>query len=259
MANTYAANFGDVVKHGVLCEAVLRERPSRYVESHGGRLDYDLAELEPGPGGVWDFLELAPGDSELDASTYAQLVRRQAGTRGRPGRYPGSIGLAAALLPAASEVVAFELLAASATDLAEGLAAMGRSATVEVADGLTGVCELARPGDLVLLDPFHVHARGNDFTAAEAFAVLATRGVGTILWYAIYDSTESDAWISDLISSNVTCGWRGRLIGDTAEGGLAGCGFLTAHLSSESEIAASSIVEALARTMSPVRPGLRVD
>ncbi len=113
--------------------------------------------------------------------------------------------------------------------------------------------------DLVLLDPFHVQERGADLTAAEAFAVLATRGVRTILWCAIYDPTESDAWIADAIPSNVPCGWRARLIGDTADGGLAGCGFLTPHLSSESETAASSIVEALARTMSPVRPGLRVD
>ena len=258
VANAYAANFGDVVKHGVLCEAVARERPMRYLESHGGRLDYDLAEIEPGPGGVWDLLDLAPDYDQLDECTYVQLIRRSVGTRQRPGTYPGSIALAAALLPEKSEVVAFELVPRSATDLADGLAAMGRSATVQVADGLSGVCELARPGDLVLLDPFHVHARGDDFTAAEAFVRLATRGVGTILWYAIYDSTESDGWIADAVPSSVPCGWQTRLIGDTAEGGLAGCGFLTAHLSSASETAGSLIVEALARAMSAVRPGLRV-
>ena len=49
---------------------------------------------------------------------------------------------------------------------------MGRSATVEVADGLTGVCERARPGDLVLLDPFDVHDRGGACSSVEAFAVL---------------------------------------------------------------------------------------
>lgn len=46
----------------------------------------------------------------------------------------------------------------------------------------------------------------------------------------------------------------GRLIGDTAEGGLPRCAFLTAHLSLGSETAARSIVEALARTMSPTCP-----
>ncbi len=153
--------------------------------------------------------------------------------------------------------MACELVPSSATELAEGLAVMGRSATVEVADGLTGVCERARPGDLVLLDPFHVHVRGEAFSSVEAFAVLATRGVSTILWYAIYDPSESGEWIADSIPSSVPRGWSARLVGDATDGGLAGCGFLTAHLSSES--AAGAIVEALARALSPVRPGLRVE
>lgn len=259
VANTYAANFGDVVKHAVLCEVIVRERPRRYLESHGGRLSYDLADLVPGPGGVWDFLEVASDHDVLNSSAYAEALRREAGTRNDPGRYPGSIALAAQLLPAESDVVAFELVAASATELSEGLAAMGRPATAEVADGLTGVCELARSGDLALLDPFHVHERGDAFSSAEAFTVLATRGVSTILWYAIYDPSESDEWIADTIPSTIARGWSARLVGASSEGGLAGCGFLTAHLSAESETAAGSIVEALARALSPVRPGLRVD
>ena len=258
MANTYAANFGDVVKHAVLCEVVVRVRPRRYLESHGGRLVYDLAGLTPGPGGVWDFLEVTSDDDVLNRSIYAELIRRQAGTRHDPGNYPGSIALAAELLPAESDVVAFELVPASATDLAEGLAAVGRSAIVEVADGLSGVCERARPGDLVLLDPFHVHDRGDGYSSVEAFAVLATRGVSTILWYAIYDPSESNESIADSIPSTVPGGWSARLVGDDTEGGLAGCGFLTAHLSAESEAAASGIVAALARALSAVRPGLRV-
>ena len=259
VANTYAANFGDVVKHAVLCEVIVHERPRRYLESHGGKLDYELAGLVPGPGGIWDFLDVATDHDVLHGSAYASSVRREAGTRRDPGNYPGSIALAAQRLPAESEVVAFEFVPASASGLSEGLAAMGRPATVEVADGLTGVCELARSGDLVLLDPFHVHERGDSFNSAEAFSVLATRGVSTILWYAIYDPSESDEWIVDLIPNTVPRGWSARLVGESTEGGLAGCGFLTAHLSTESETAAGSIVEALARTLSRVRPGLRVD
>lgn len=258
MANTYAANFGDVVKHAVLCEVVVRMRPRRYLESHGGRLVYDLAGLTPGAGGVWDFLEVASDHDILNGSIYAELIRPEAGTRDHPGRYPGSIALAAERLPAESDVIAFELIPASATELAEGLAAMGRSATIEVADGLTGVCEQARPGDLALLDPFDVHDRGNAYSSVEAFAVLATRGVSTILWYAIYDPSETDQWIAESIPITVPRGWSARLIGDGSEGGLAGCGFLTAHLSSESEAAAGAIVEALARALASVRPGLSV-
>lgn len=259
VANTYAANFGDVVKHAVLCEVIVRERPLRYLESHGGTLRYRLADLAPGPGGVWDFLDVASDHDLLDRSAYAESLRDQAGTRTDPGTYPGSIALAAEQLPDESEIVAFELVPTSATELSDGLAAMGRRATVEVADGLTGVCDRARPGDLVLLDPFHVHERGEELSSVEAFSELASRGVGTILWYAIYDPAESDEWIAESIPVTVPRGWSARLVGASTEGGLAGCGFLTAHLSTASETAAGSIVEALARALSRTRPGLNVD
>lgn len=259
MANTYAANFGDVVKHAVLCEVMVRERPVRYLESHGGKLTYDLADLVPGPGGVWDFLELARADEVLSRSAYAQSLRSSAGTRDRPGTYPGSIALAAAHLPAESRVVAFELVPASASELADGLASMGRPATVEVADGLSGVCEVARSGDLAFLDPFDVHERGDALTSAEAFCELAARGLSTVLWYAIYDPSESAAWIEDTITGGTPRGWSARLVGTSAEGGLAGCGFLTANLSAESETAAESLVTALMRALSVVRSGLRID
>ncbi len=258
MANTYAANFGDVMKHAILGEVIAHQQPRRYLESHGGRLEYPLASLEPGPGGVWDFLDLADGSDVLADSVYAQQLAATAGTRSAPGRYPGSIALADAGLPDGAEVVAFELVGSSADDLAEGLAARGRPATVTVADGLAGVCDLARPDDLVLLDPFDVHERGARYSAAEAFSVLAACGVPTLLWYAIYDPDDAGTWISAL-AGGPESGWRCRLIGRTAEGGLAGCGFVTCHLGAAATEAAAAIVTALAAVLAPVRPGLRLD
>jgi len=259
MANTYAANFGDVVKHLVLCEALELERPSRYLESHGGRLDYDLADLDPGPGGVWDFLGVAGDFAALDSSAYARLVRRRAGERARPGRYPGSVAVADAVLPVGAGIVVFELVAESAFSLSEGLRKAGRPAEVRRTDGLVGVCEWARPGDFVLLDPFHVHARSEGMTAAEAWVALASRGVSTVLWYAIYERTESAAWVSDARRSVGEPAWHVRLVGDTADGGLAGCGMLAARLSFDTVLAVGSIVSELARALAVVRPGLRLE
>ena len=113
----------------------------------------------------------------MASSTYGRLIAATAGRREHPGTYLGSIALADVILPEGVEVVAFELVEASAANLRGGLAGRGRPAQVVVADGLTGVCELASPGDLVLLDPFDVHARGEELTSAEAFAGLASRGV----------------------------------------------------------------------------------
>ena len=238
MANTYAANFGDVVKHTVLCEVLVREQPARYLESHGGRLDYDLAEVEPGPGGVWDFIARSAEFDALDSSAYARIIREVAGQRERPGRYPGSVALADALLPTSMEMIVFEL---------------------ERADGLSGVCKTARPGDLVLLDPFHVHERGDELTAVEAFVALASRLVGTILWYAIYEPTDSAAWVAEATRSLDGSAWHARLVGDIPDGGLAGCGFLTAHLSPEAPSAATSVARELTRALAAVRPGLRLE
>ncbi len=259
MANIYAADFGDVVKHAVLCEVLVREQPARYLESHGGRLDYDLADVEPSPGGIWDFIELSVEFDSLAASTFSGIVRDLAGQPEHPGRYPGSIAFADALLPPDAEVVAFELIAASASSLLEGLAERGRSAQVNVADGLRGVCELARPGDLVFLDPFQVHERGEEFTSAEAFVALANRGVRTVLWYAIHEPTDSAGWIAEAIEDLPGTVWQARLIGDTTEAGLAGCGFLAAHLSPVTVVAATKIVQDLAGALAVVRPGLRLE
>ena len=259
MANRYAANFGDVVKHSVLCEALRSEQPMRYVESHGGRFDYDLAELEPGPGGVWDFLSLSGGSDSLSSSAYARIMRDVAGRPDRPGRYPGSVALADALLPAGAEIVVFELVADSGSHLSDGLAERERSGRVIVADGLTGVCESALPGDFVLLDPFDVHARGEAFTSADAFGTLAARGVATVLWYAIYEPTASATWVSQAIGDLAGAVWHVRLVGDTTDGGLAGCGFLASHLLPDTVSAASTLVSDLASALAVVRPGLRVE
>lgn len=119
MGNEYASNFGDVVKHAVLSTAIEHERPVRYLESHGGRLTYDLAGLTPGRGGVWDFLDVAAQDPALQASAYAKLLRSLAGTADEPGIYPGSVALADALLPTGAEVLAFDLVDSSAVSLRE--------------------------------------------------------------------------------------------------------------------------------------------
>jgi hypothetical protein len=53
--------------------------------------------------------------------------------------------------------------------------------------------------------------------------------------------------------------WHARLIGDIPDGGLAGCGFLTAHLSPEAVSAATTVARELTRALAAVRPGLRLE
>lgn len=258
MANTYAANFGDVVKHTLLGAVVAHERPQRYLESHGGRLDYRLDELDPGPGGVWDFLDAAPGEPALDGCAYTRLVRASAGARDAPGTYPGSIAVADALLPAGATVVAFEFVADSAASLAGGLRSRGRDAQVIVGDGLAGVVGSAAAGDLVLLDPFDMYARGGRFDSPGAFEELARRGVKTLLWYALYVPGEHAVWSEGVAARLARRPWHARFMGDEAVGGLAGCGWLAANLAPQTEEALAELGYALTRALAPTRTGLAV-
>lgn len=258
MANEYASNFGDVVKHTVLGAAIEHEQPARYVESHGGRLEYDLAELVPGRGGVWDFLEVAARNPALEASAYATLLRPLAGTADEPGIYPGSVALADALLPRDAEVLAFDLVESSAVSLREGLAARGRPATVTVGDGLQGVLDAARRGDLVLLDPFHVtDARPAGPNSVDAFAILAERGVATLLWYGLFQPDEPIHWTQDLRGRVERPLWRAELSRPDADAGLAGCGLLGANLAERTEAKLTWLASDLGRALETKVAGLR--
>jgi len=259
MANEYASNFGDVVKHAVLGAAIERERPARYVESHGGRLDYDLAGLTPGRGGVWDFLEAAAGSPALAESAYARVLRPLAGAVNDPGIYPGSIALADALLPSGAEVVAFDLVESSATSLREGLAARGRGATVTVGDGLQGAVDSARRGDLVLLDPFHVTDAGpTGLDSADAFTILAERDVATLLWYAVFQPNEPVRWTHDVRAHVARPLWQAEFSCDEFEAGLAGCGLLGANLTERTATEITMLASELCRALEATVAGLRV-
>ena len=258
MANEYASNFGDVVKHIVLSAAIEHEQPTRYVESHGGRLDYGLAELVPGRGGVWDFLELAAQNPALEASAYARALRPLAGTADEPGIYPGSVALADALLPKGAEVLAFDLVESSAISLRVGLAARGRPATVPVGDGLQGVLDEARQGDLVLLDPFHVaDADGAGPSSVDAFAVLAERRVATLLWYGVFQPDEPIHWTQEVRGRLERLLWRAEFSCGDTDAGLAGCGVVGANLAERTEAELTRLAFDLGHALETKVAGLR--
>jgi 23S rRNA A2030 N6-methylase RlmJ len=258
MANDYASNFGDVVKHTVLGAAIEDERPTRYMESHGGRLDYDLAGLVPGRGGVWDFLEVSAQNPALEASAYAKLLRRLAGTADEPGVYPGSVALADALLPKGTEVLAFDLVESSAASMRDGLAIRGRPATVTVGDGLQGVVSMARQGDLVLLDPFQVTDAGPaGLNSVDVFAVLAERSVATLLWYGLFQPSEPIDWTQDVRGRLERPLWRVEFSCRDAAAGLAGCGVLAANLAERTETELTRLASDLGHALQTKVAGLR--
>ena len=260
MANTHPANLGDVVKHVVLCAALEAAEPTRYLESHGGRATYDLAGIDTGVGGIWDFLAAAPKSSPLGDGPYARLERAGAGTQQSSGTYLGSTALAHALLPEASTIHVAEINPESAGDLEAYFVSEGRRGFVHPGDGVDFVCNSAQPGDVVLLDPFDVtdEMSPEGRTSATAFSELANRGVATFLWYAITERHSRLDWPDDLAAATDCPVWRTEMRMPDSSAGLLGCGMVAANVAwgVESEITWVSLQ--LAQALAPTIAGLQV-
>ena len=259
MANTHPANLGDVAKHLILCAAIEAVAPARYFESHGGRATYDLAGVDTGMGGIWDFLSAAPQSSPLGDGTYACLERASAGTRQSPGTYLGSTALADALLPGASSIHVAEINSESAGDLETYFVTRGRQGFVHPGDGVDFVCNSAQAGDMVLLDPFDVTGETSPEgrTSATAFSELANRSVATFLWYAITERHWRLDWPDDLATAATCPVWRAEMRMPEASAGLLGCGMLAANIGGGVESEITWVALQLAQALAPTVAGLQ--
>ncbi len=204
MANTHPANLGDVLKHLFLCEA-LDAKPHMYLESHAGAFSYDLATVpDPGPGGIWDFADMAGADSTLGESTYARIAVPLAGTPESPGTYLGSVGLAHEVLMPTTMFVLAEKNEDTAAALEDALAERSGSPHVMTYpfDGQDVVANMAGPGALVLIDPFDVHAESEiGLSSIEAFCRSVKKGAATYLWYPLVEQDEGTPWISEVLGA----------------------------------------------------------
>ena len=196
MANTHPANLGDVLKHLVLCE-LFRERPHRYVESHGGAYLYDLHGEDPGQGGVWDLPRMIEGSPKLGRTQYARTALAEAGTPAEPGIYFGSLGLADQILRPSTPIIAAETNPATRSELKRAPWAR-RPECVHIADaeGQDLVAREAQEGDLILIDPFDLHQHSaHGLSSLDAFDIAVGTGATVMLWYPIVlSSDEETGW-----------------------------------------------------------------
>ena len=87
--NHHYGEMGDIWKHLPLAEILRLNPPRHYWETHAGSAFYPLTETAARLHGVYQFLQMAPLDPELEASAYLQDLRAM------PRFYPGSPMLAA--------------------------------------------------------------------------------------------------------------------------------------------------------------------
>ena len=196
----HAGNHADVLKHLVLM-LVLRhmnakDKPYRYVDTHGGAGGYSLlgryakknGEYERGIGLLW-----TRDDLPAPLADYVALVRRF-NPDGVLSQYPGSPSLAQMLLRPQDELRAFELHPTEQKILHATLAD-NRRATVYDSDGFDGLRSQVPPPSrrgVVLIDPSYegngdyAKVIGTVRTALDRFA----EGV-YLVWYPQVSKVEA--------------------------------------------------------------------
>ncbi len=228
--NPYFANVGDVVKHLVLAEVLDAVRPGTYREAHAGAPVYALADQRPRPLDVHAFLAAADGAPALAGSAYARRLRA------RPGEYPGSTGLAAALATGCRMLLC-DTHPATREAIAAWAGASGLADRVEVVDADGPATLVARVPDdpaatVSLIDPFEITPEQGGAAPLDAFAALAARGERAVLWYPVlkerWATGAPEAARVAEVPGAWTCEVRVRDEVLVGAAGLAGCGVAVA-------------------------------
>lgn len=270
--NPWCANRGDVLKHLVLCELLVRlggtdvtyvdafaGRPfnhlmdardefSRRRASHAGWADQFVAAVEDAPG------------RRLANSAYVRLLTAShpEGTFWQNGSvavdpvYPGSAGFAWLLWGPTARWVCADT---SSTDHDELAALFGRDAVVDDLVGVPGTWEEilgdAGPTTFVLVDPFDLTTRDERGDPARDFIYAAARHHATVAaWYPSGPRYDSQA-IVDLVArlselavpvSTVESSW-----GELAGTSLTGAGMLVVGLDEHEVTEIRSLVQLVDR------------
>lgn len=264
MANPHFGKLADVWKHAVLAEALDRERPARFAETHAGSGAYPLTGDAERRYGILRFLQLAPHDPVLARSKYRALADRYA--QADPAVYPGSALLAMDVLGDRCAYLLCELDPGSAADLRRQAARLGlRHCEVAEADGMLTTSQWleSRSGAgtpaLVHIDPFDPRARApGGWSALELAARVSGRGTRLAFWYG-YDQpaeqawafrelaarTSAPLWCGDLMIADADgAGWPGDLGRATTPG--TGFGMIAANLRPGTVTACADLGHALA-------------
>jgi 23S rRNA (adenine2030-N6)-methyltransferase len=239
----HAGGFSDVLKHTVLCRALvhLREKPAafRVIDTHGGAGRYDLSGPEAGKTGEWRAGIGRLVEAELARPVHALLAPYLDAVAalnpcGRLAHYPGSPALAQALLRPQDRLIACEMEPQAAAALRRCLRGDPRAKAVAV-DGWTALTAYVPPKErrgLVLIDP--PFEQKGEFSRLVQGLAAAHRKWSTgiyVLWYPVKDAAEVAAFTRKLAGLGIAKMLRVELIvaPATAAGELHGSGLIVVN------------------------------
>ena len=238
----HAGNFADVMKHVLLLQLLTRlnakDKAYRYIDTHGGAGQYDLASAAAQKSG--EFLNGIHRLVKLDDSvvrqapesvqTYLKLVEELRSKHGR-GAYPGSPWFALKAMREMDTATVFEMQREVFQQLYDNI--RDKRAGLHERDayeGLMGVIPPKEKRGLVMIDPPYELER-KDFPQLVQLIQDAHKKwpTGVIaVWYPIKDRAMIDRFEKKLYKSGIrrqliceVCVWP-----DDSPVGLNGCGLL---------------------------------
>jgi len=179
-----------------------------YVDTHAGEGAYELAATGEWTEGIGRLWRLPPGSGDA-LTRYVALCRRLGAGTLRPERYPGSPGLARAVLGADAALALWER-DPTACERLRTHAADERATRVTCADGLAALVDAVVAAErggahvVALVDP--PWAQKSDWTTvpdALARAARATAHASFLLWYPVKSLTRPNAMIARLAADGV--------------------------------------------------------
>lgn len=238
----HAGNFADVMKHVLLLQLLkrlnLKDKPYRYIDTHGGAGKYDLSEAPAQKSGeflsgIHRLMQLQPGQikkSPEGVQQYLKLVEELREQEGK-GAYPGSPWVALQGLREIDKATVFEMQ----SDVFEQLRHNIRDKKMglherDAYEGLLGVIPPREKRGLVMIDPPYEVER-KDFPQLVELIQNAYNKWPTgvfAVWYPIKDRAMIQRFEKKMIKTGIRrqlvceiCVWP-----DDTPIGLNGCGLL---------------------------------
>jgi 23S rRNA (adenine2030-N6)-methyltransferase len=236
----HAGNFGDVVKHAVLCRVLehlrRKDKPFVVLDTHAGIGCYDLAADEPNRTGEYRdgigrlFVDASPSASLM---SYLGIVR-DLNPDGELRRYPGSPEIARRLLRAGDHLMACELHPVDHAALHAHFQG-DRRVRVYPLDGYQALRTFLPPKPrrgLVLIDP-PFEERDEFARLVDALADAHRRwATGVyVVWFPIKDRRAVEAFYGEVTMTGIARILRVELAvrRSTAADSFDACGLLVAN------------------------------
>ena len=238
----HAGNFADVMKHILMLQLLQRmnnkDKPYRYIDTHGGAGLYDLAAAPAQKSGeylsgIHRLMQLSSSEKKAAPAAVQQYLQQVEQLRNQNGRgaYPGSPYLALTVLRATDKATIFELQRDVFEQLQDNI--RDKRAGLHERDAYEGVMAVIPPPEkrgVIMIDPPYEIERKDFPQLVELLQKIHLKwATGVVmLWYPIKDRAMIERFEKKMQKTGIRrqliceiCVWP-----DDASVGLNGCGLL---------------------------------